>query len=385
MSTMIANKTEAHSSSQFSRKGNGQHIGRGDLTTQIQRGFSLVEVMVSLTISLLISLAIATIFISSSKNEREFSKSQNKLSNVAYAMDSLRRDLWHVGYYGRFAPSINAAASMPDPCNTSTSNLQTGLALPLQVYWAPSWTASPDMSSTTCTLPDLMPGSDVVVIRRAHVWPMNSTTANPPTIQGIPYLASSSGSVTVVNGAVGLGATGTPFAGAEAYQYIHRIYYIGACSEPTGTNGTCQATDDGGVNAPSLRMMEISSVGGSRVFRNITVAEGVESMRIEVGVDMQPSEVNTLTQMIGDGDVDAYFPTAAERSAGISDGLVPNQNAVVARVFLLMRNATTTPGYVDRKSYVLGSSTRAAASDGYVRNLYEQTLRLANLAGRRVN
>jgi type IV pilus assembly protein PilW len=60
-----------------------------------------------------------------------------------------------------------------------------------------------------------------------------------------------------------------------------------------------------------------------------------------------------------------------------------------ARVYILARNTLPTSGFVDDKSYVLGSAPLTvtpaiyAGSEGFRRHAFTSAIRLSNVAGRR--
>jgi type IV pilus assembly protein PilW len=58
-------------------------------------------------------------------------------------------------------------------------------------------------------------------------------------------------------------------------------------------------------------------------------------------------------------------------------------NTVAVRIFVLVRSENKTPGYVDTKTYTLGSTTMGPFNDGYKRHLFTQTVRLTNVSSRR--
>ncbi len=78
------------------------------------------------------------------------------------------------------------------------------------------------------------------------------------------------------------------------------------CGQPgaLATAGDAQVTafwtapvDDGGSPIPTLKRLELTTSG----FSIVPIAEGVEYMKIEYGVDNSPSTTNASTGLIGDG------------------------------------------------------------------------------------
>ena len=54
------------------------------------------------------------------------------------------------------------------------------------------------------------------------------------------------------------------------------------------------------------------------------------------------------------------------------------------KLYLLARNTEPSPGYANSKSYTLDSATTVAGSgDAYRRHVFNTTVKLTNVAGRR--
>lgn len=98
-------------------------------------GFSLVELMVALTIGLFLLGGLATIFMNSSEANHELQKTAQQIENGRYAIATLSQDLRLAGFYGHFHELPSAPAALPDPCETaSTTNLYNALVYPVQGY-----------------------------------------------------------------------------------------------------------------------------------------------------------------------------------------------------------------------------------------------------------
>jgi type IV pilus assembly protein PilW len=107
------------------------------------------------------------------------------------------------------------------------------------------------------------------------------------------------------------------------------------------------------------------------------VAEGVENLQVEFGVDTnddgQPDNFVTM----GSGVIAGAWP------AGTTP---PNawQNVVSVRLHLLTRSTERTPGFTDTRTYQLGPDVPVATpADGFKRTLLTTTVRLNNVGGRR--
>ena len=63
-------------------------------------GFSLVELMISVTIGLILLLGLVTLLVNSSASHTEMQKSSAQIENGRYATQLLTDDIQLAGYYG---------------------------------------------------------------------------------------------------------------------------------------------------------------------------------------------------------------------------------------------------------------------------------------------
>lgn len=356
-----------------------------------QAGLSLVELLVALTIGLLLLAGLTLIFVNSSEANRELQKTAQQIENGRYATDLLSQELHHAGFYGHFHELPAPPTGSPDPCETaSATNLYNALPFAVQGYRAPNLTTIPDVTSSTCddkgllTAANLRPGSDVLVVRRASttvVAPTDSTVAGEVYIQATGTQAEiqfGNGAVLGNNKANGAASTLFTNAGnpAPVRKYRVHVYFVAPCSVGTGANGVCRAGDD---NIPTLKRLELGSVGGATTMTIVPLVEGIEYLKIEYGVDNVPGTADPMTGLPGDATVDSFTPTPADWS-----------QVIAAKVYVLARNTQGTSGHVDDKSYLLGPAPGVAGAtlvsppnDNFRRHVYAAAVRLMNPAGRR--
>ena len=363
-----------------------------------QAGLSLVELMVALTIGLLLLAGLTLIFVNSSEANRELQKTAQQIENGRYAIDILTQDLHHAGYWGHFydMSSIVAAAS-PDPCATTDADLRAAIPTAIQGIRAADLATRPDVAATTCddknllTAANLKPGSDILVVRRASTVPLAVGTIAPTNEV---YVQASSTELEVQLGTGGayvagmkadgsspatLKFTGPTLIGTAApiRKYVVHVYFVAPCSAGSGAKGVCQAGDD---SIPTLKRLELNSVGGATDITLVPLVEGIEYFKVEYGIDpFNASGATTpsaLTGQGGDSLVDSYATAPADWTTVIG-----------ARVYVLARNTLPTSGFIDDKSYVLGAATVAPAnyggSEGFRRHTFTAAVRVANMAGRR--
>ena len=112
-----------------------------------QRGFSLVEMMIAMTIGLMITAGLVTIFSNTANSQQELRRSAQQIENGRYAMDVVSQDLQVTGYFGSFR-KISAPATAPDPCSLLLTDLQGSINLPVQAYNAASLAAVPTLPAS---------------------------------------------------------------------------------------------------------------------------------------------------------------------------------------------------------------------------------------------
>jgi type IV pilus assembly protein PilW len=380
------------------------------------QGFSLIELMIALTIGLLLLAGLVLIFVNSSQANRELQKTAQQIENGRYAIDVLTQNLRHAGFYGHLF-SLPVAPASADPCEVAdTAKLHEGLAFPLQGFRAPDFATRADVSATSCddkgllTAANLRPGSDVLVVRRAStaVATTGTVVTNDIYIQATSTIAQ----IQVGNSSADLSTQKADGSAATLYlrvppppaapvltpspvrKYHVHVYFVAPCSRGTAANEVCQAGDD---SIPTLKRLELSVVGGNTAMRVVPLVEGVEFFKIEYGFDWRcvdpaatPSctefGTSTSTGMRGDSQVDGFGPTPAAVLPAPASA-IDWTFATAAKIYVLARNTEPTTGHADDKSYVLGSVTVTpadyAGAENYRRHVFTSAVRIVNAAGRR--
>lgn len=311
-----------------------------------QTGLSMIELMVAMTIGLLLVAGVTTLISQQSGTRSELERSAQQIENGRYAMQLLKDDIEHAGYYGDFAPGSTAPAvvvtsTIPNACDpTDLGWHSASLRAPVPVHGLNASAATP-----TCVTSRLA-GTDIIVVRRAE------TKVAGAAVAGETYLQASlcnSDTKRFVVGSTGFDLRkkdcSTP---AELRKYLVRMYYISSCN-------VC-----GSDTIPTLKMVEF--IGGEMV--TTPMVEGIENLQFDYGIDNND-----------DGSPDTYTdaPLAADW-----------ENVMAVRINLLARSNETTAGYVNDKTYDLGlAGTVGPFRDGYKRHVFSQSVRVINPSGRR--
>ena len=327
-------------------------------------GFSLIELMISITIGLILIAGMATLISNNGAHRAELEKSSRQIENGRYAMQLLASDLRHAGYYGEFYEFGSVPAALPNPCSTVLTEINAATPLAIQGYDAPSTVPSP--LSTCLSDANHVPGTDILVVRRA------ATVVAGSLMPGRVYIQTRSDS-TIVNDGSATAATwalmkkdGT--TKADIRQFVVHVYFISPCAVPTGGGTSCTGTsDDGGNPIPTLKRLELTDNAGVRSMQIVPMVEGIENLQIDYGTDS-----------IGTGTANSFVMSPADTTAW--------SNVVAAQVQLVARNVEPTTGFTDTKSYNMGldgSYTPASAVRKYKRHAYTQLVRLENPSARR--
>lgn len=347
-----------------------------------QQGFSLIELMVAITISLLIFAAVLRLFLDIGRTNDELAKTNEQIENGRFTIQLLQLDLMHAGFWDGYIPDFDnpsasggaIPAAAPSPCQSygtwNLAYLDSLFATPVQIY-----SGVPAGCETVIT--DKVANTDLIVTRHADTCVAGSTGCEADTA-GELYLQVSRCS-SDANFYI-LGRTGTdtfnlrqrdcdPGVPATKRRFVSHIYYI---------------KNEAGV--PTLMRSTLESSGGTVQFTTPqALIAGVESLRAELGVDTYNAQtdkaVNYLTGERGDGVPDDYLNTTDDCTTGCTiDNLV---NVVNANIYALVRSTQNSPGYTDTKTYQLGPFSIAAANDNFKRHVFSSNVRFHNISGRR--
>ena len=333
-----------------------------------QSGYTIIELMISVTIGLIILAGLVSIFANNSRTRGEIERANQQTENGRYALQLITDDLHNAGYLAEFNPiPLATPAAKPDPCDASVAVLNSALPLAVQGY---------DNGATVPTcLNDVRAGTDILVVRHASTCAVGSAGCDA-NVAGAAYFQTSgcNSATELASGNVAtyfvLDTNAASFTRhkkdcltvANVYQYRTHIYFV--------------ANDDqAGDGIPTLKRAEL----GVATFNIVPLVEGIENLQIEYGLDTGTPTIGSPAAYTADPD--SYVPCAASPTNCW-------RNTVAAKINVLARNTTTTPGYVDNKAYTLGLNFNGTANvvgpfnDAYKRHAYESAVKLHNPAGR---
>jgi prepilin-type N-terminal cleavage/methylation domain-containing protein len=171
-----------------------------------QAGFTLIELMVAVTISLLIMLALITVFVDTSRNNAEMAKTNAQIENGRFAVQLLQNDIVHAGFWAAYVPQFDDLSSRATPALTSVldGTVPTSVPDPCLAYstanWTPEYKANLlgipvqgyDTVPASCAtqLPDQQANTDVIVVRHADTCAAGSANCEANIAGNLYFQAS---------------------------------------------------------------------------------------------------------------------------------------------------------------------------------------------------
>lgn len=313
-----------------------------------QTGFSLVELMVAMVISLFLSAGLFSMFTMSSANVTTTSQFNQLQTNGRIALALIERDISQAGFMAELTgtnldganttfltPAIPAASDCTGgglnnasfPAKASVSNFRK--------VWG--YENSVSAEPFAC-LNSVLANTDVLQIKRLVGPSTGALNANS-------YYMGASRSQAIFFA----GDQAKPnIANGRFWEYQHHIYFI---------------KNDNGV--PVL-MRRVLGVGGMKNANSLEqLVEGVENFRVMYGFDIN-----------GDNSADSFMP-AENVTFSMWDG-APNQQLVALRIYLLIRTVEADSSYTNDQTYTLGDKTIAQKGDGFRRRVLSTTIVISN-------
>jgi len=298
----------------------------------VQKGLTITELMIAVAAGLIVSAAVAGLFLQSQSSYNQNDEIGYLQENGRYALRVLEEDLSMVNYFGGI--QIPTVITVTDADLGLTSN-GCGAAAGWNYSLATtvSYLSQTDTTAVNAVYPcitSIDEDTDVLMIKRAKG---EFFTAASQLASNTPYLRSNKTSASIHKKD---GDTVDPPAGYLDWQYLVHIYYI-----------------------KDTQLKRQTLVAGSPPsFSEDILAEGVEQFHMVYGIDST-----------GDGFADHFDSSPA-------DAVIAN--AVLARIYVLIRGSREMAGYTNDKVFQLGDLTVAAANDGYYRRVFNTSVGLKN-------
>ncbi|MEO5845965.1 MAG: PilW family protein [Caldimonas sp.] len=315
-----------------------------------QRGVTLVELMVGLTLGLVITAAMLLLFANASARGQDVARAGMQIENGRYVAEMLREDLRLAGFYGEMSVA-GALYTQPDPCSVAPGGWGgTPLTLPTPVQ---GYTPADVLGC----LANRKAGTDALAVRRVGI-----QAIDPATLLGANsqfHVQYSFCVLDVITPRLVFSNDRTAFtlrnracAGPNIVRpYVSRIYYVADCN-------ICDGAGDG---VPTLKRIDL--VGTT--LTTTALAEGIDTLRVEYGFDID-----------GDGSPDTHLATI-----GALGPTASWSNVVSLKVHFVTRSLEKATGanLATAQEFDLGgTAVITTVADGFTRRAYSSAVRLIN-------
>lgn len=331
-----------------------------------QRGVSLVELMIGMTIGLALLAALSTLYVSTSSSRTEFDKTATQIENGRYALQMMVRDVEMAGFYGRPGLGLGITYNLPNTCAIAQSAMgfstATGVTVPVAVSGLPVGAAAPacltNLGATSETMTVRYAAGNVTTTPATSEYYLQQSSCSTDTV---PLVYDTSSSKFVL-----LTKTCNTAQTAELRKFVVRTYYLASCDNCSGTADTM----------PTLKVAEF--VNGA--IQSSSLVIGIQDVHYSYGVDTD-----------NNGSPDCYVDNpaidntaACPNSAGYvwTNATTNWSNVTAVRISVLARNLLPTNGWTDKRTYDLGRATADGPyNDGYKRHVYSAVARVWNVGG----
>jgi len=316
-----------------------------------QQGFSLLEIMIALSIGLVLLAGVLSVFEGLRTTTRETTSYGELEENGRFAISLLTDDLIRQDFWGDYTGTFDLASINPVPAPPTTECTGDGVnngTFPLAVgyfrtLWGDTVTSKKIMGCITKAAVYAAPkSSDVIQIKRVLASPLVDALNNPITTApaGNFYLVSNFNSgVIFASGVI------PTITNGQVWEYQHHIYYVK--EETQGSN-----------TVPVLMQGQLTS---KMTFEPII--DGIEIIHFMYGLDTD-----------GDNIVNAFV---AANNMTADNWNNAGSTILAVKIYVLARNVTPDNKYTNNNTYTLGDMT-FTANDNYRRLLFTSTVTLFN-------
>ena len=317
---------------------------------KLQTGMSLVELMVAMLLSLMLSGAIISVF---ANNSHSFKQDENLLSMQDDARYALRQLAFDISMAGHYADLVVPGAVTPD----AGLLLGTDCGPSGQLNWMYRATDAASGNSLSITAVDNATGAQANAahscIGASEIEAGTDIVSIKRVVGGEATGLRTGGVYLRTNGTEGLlfrapiSATPTISIGAPNADWEFRpsIYYIRSFANTAG---------DG---IPTLCRKVLAGGGPSMITE--CIAEGIEDLQVEYGIDTTD-----------DGHPNLYLPNPS---------LAQIQEVVNARIFILARTTEIDTRYTNAKTFSVSNSGDYTPADSFHRRVFSTTVSIQNI------
>ena len=303
-------------------------------------GFTIVELMIALLVSSLLTIAIINLFTASNKSYKDTDRAARLQGNARFAIHALKQDLSLV----KFFAGLRSYSIENDGSLGTVSGDCSGAAAAYD-YSKPLLAKQSDSSGDAYgCITDAVPNTGVLVIKHARALPLDTgSVENSKT-----YL--------LANHEVGVlydGADVAPLGqvpDGKAWEYLVHAYYIRKDPDP--------------AIPPVLSRKTLKWNGSEMAMQTETIVSGIQEMRLLFGVDSS-----------SDGSLDTFLEAATINASTTYDW----DDVGAVQINLLVRTDKEDFSFIDTKTYNLGAGDAVVSpGDHFHRNVIQTTISLRN-------
>lgn len=336
-----------------------------------QFGFSLVELMIAITLGLIVTGAVISIFLTSSQTNKTQDNMARLQENARFALNKMQTDIRMAGYRG----CLGRKGSTPDFVNTPTTNVtniingigyENNLAASLQgfkangVGWLPVLDAS-----ISGTIPAPSAGSDVITIR------MGVGTGTPLT----SVMANGLAVIPIASNLDNLAVGSTALIADCVTSTVFKVTGVTAVTVDHAA-GSNSIADLGHAFGTDAMVMPVSTItyyvgpssdlaGGQSLWRKINggnseeLADNVETLKMLYGEDIN-----------GDLAPDKYVT---------ADNVADMNNVIAVKLMLLTRTSADKLS-ANGQNYTFNGVAGIVPGDKRIRRAYSAIITIRNRA-----
>lgn len=354
------------------------------------RGFSLIELMIAITLGMLAVAAVGSVFIYGSRNYKQDDKISRMQDELRFAMAQITQDVEMAGFFAQVRDLVNdvdidGSAVLgnyaTEDCGPTTNGSGSGPTnnwvfreRRASVFSGGNATAAQANAVFRCiATTEFMAGTDILAIKRLgsatkDVF-QNKAYVRTNGVETTLYVASSSDAASPAAQPEPNGTVCDPATTADdntctitIYEFKPVVWYI--------RHWTVSAAE-----SPQIPSLCRKVFANSRMQDDPAgcVASGISDLQVEFGFDVADASGRY------DGLADHFREIGVPLTAADPH---PMSYVVAVRVHLLAQSTQRDVEYKNRKTFQLAGTTRGPYNDGYYRRTLSSTVLIRNSMNR---
>jgi type IV pilus assembly protein PilW len=315
-----------------------------------QKGFSVVELMVAMGLSMVLAVAITTVFVNNSHSFNQDDNVSRMQDDARHALRELAFEISMAGHYADLLVPVgvqaDASLSIGTDCGPAGEDnwmyraVQPGTDTSLSITAIDNANGATANAAHSCFLAgEVVDGTDIVSIKRvagaaAVALRNDAVYLRTNGTEGLLYSAPMPAAPTI--------NVGAPNAD---WEYRPSIYYIRQFANAPGD----------GIPTLCRKVLRGATPG----MRTECLATGIEDLQIEYGID---------TSQDGHPNIYVTAPTVAEM-----------QNVVSVRIFLLARTTDPDIKYTNQKTFRISNAQDYTPDDSFHRRVFSTSVSVQNI------